>query len=394
MFRIVYLVFLILIIMHWNGCLYYILSKHIGFDANQWVFSRQAVNADQLTTQYVSCFFWSIHMLTTIGEVRDPTTTFESMITIVVFLTAIVLIATLVGNIGSVISNMNMQQSKFQEKLDAIKSLMKIRKVSKELDQRVIKWFDYLHENNQTIDEREIFASLPEKLQVELAAYIHLQTLKNVNIFADCEEGLLKELVTFIKIQVYSPGDFVCKKGDIGKEMFIIKRGSLNVVSDDGSKVFVTLKAGSFFGELSILNIPGLKTGNRRTANVQSVGYSDLLCLTKEDLWKVLADYSASAKGIINKGLDKVLKDGLLNEKYADKFKSLKEWGRADEQLEEFEFDNYVPEKKLEKVEELYETLTKRVELLEEEVDRECEEIEKEMDVLNKFYSRNIGTTV
>jgi len=271
---------------------------------------------------------------------------------------------------------------------------MKIRKVSKELDQRVIKWFDYLHENNQTIDEREIFASLPEKLQVELAAYIHLQTLKNVNIFADCEEGLLKELVTFIKIQVYSPGDFVCKKGDIGKEMFIIKRGSLNVVSDDGSKVFVTLKAGSFFGELSILNIPGLKTGNRRTANVQSVGYSDLLCLTKEDLWKVLADYSASAKGIINKGLDKVLKDGLLNEKYAEKFKSLKEGGRAEEQLEEFEFDNYVPEKKLEKVEELYETLTKRVELLEEEVDRECEEIEKEMDVLNKFYSRNIGTTV
>lgn len=29
-FRIIYLIFLILIIMHWNGCLYYFLSKHIG----------------------------------------------------------------------------------------------------------------------------------------------------------------------------------------------------------------------------------------------------------------------------------------------------------------------------------------------------------------------------
>jgi len=333
-------------------------------------------------------------MLTTIGEVRDPTTTFESLITIVVFLIAIVLIATLVGNIGSVISNMNLQQSKFQEKLDAIKSLMNIRKVSKELDKRVIKWFGYLHQNNQTIDEKEIFANLPKKLQIELASYIYLQTLKNVNIFSDCEESLLKELVTMIKIQVYSPGDFVCKKGDIGKEMFIIKRGSLNVVSDDGTKVFVTLKAGSFFGELSILNIPGLKTGNRRTANVQSVGYSDLLRLTKEDLWKVLADYNTSAKGIISKALDKVLKDGLLNEEYAEKFKNMKESGRADEQLEEFEFDNCIPEKKLEKVEKLHDMLLKRIKELEDELDGQCKQIETEMEVLNKFYSRNIGITV
>lgn len=36
-----------------------------------------------------------------------------------------------------------------------------------------------------------------------------------------------------------------------------MRKGQLDVVSDDGKKVFVTLREGSVFGELSILDIPG-----------------------------------------------------------------------------------------------------------------------------------------
>ena len=182
------------------------------------------------------------------------------------------------------------------------------------------------------MDERAIFQeSLPENLQVEIAINVHLETLKRVHIFQDCEPGLLRELVTKLQLQVFSPSDFICKKGDIGREMYFIKSGKLNVVSDDGIKVFATLAEGSYFGEISILDIPGNKTGNRRTANVKSVGYSDLFCLTKADLWKALDEFPVARKTLMEKGKSLLRKDNLLNEETATEIEELERLNDEDE---------------------------------------------------------------
>lgn len=92
----------------------------------------------------------------------------------------VLIFASIVGNVGSMISNMNATRATFQSRVDTLKHYMHFRHVSKVLEQRVIRWFDYLWTNQKTIDEQEVLRSLPNKLRAEIAINVHLETLKKV----------------------------------------------------------------------------------------------------------------------------------------------------------------------------------------------------------------------
>ncbi|XP_010079039.1 PREDICTED: cyclic nucleotide-gated olfactory channel [Pterocles gutturalis] len=319
LFRISNLVLYVLVIIHWNACIYYAISKAIGFGEDTWVYPNITdPEYGCLTREYIYCLYWSTLTLTTIGETPPPVRDEEYLFVIFDFLIGVLIFATIVGNVGSMISNMNATRAEFQAKIDAIKHYMQFRKVSKAMETKVIKWFDYLWTNKKAVDEREVLKNLPDKLRAEIAIHVHLETLKKVRIFQDCEAGLLVELVLKLRPQVFSPGDYICRKGDIGKEMYIIKEGKVAVVADDGTTQYALLTAGGCFGEISILNIKGSKMGNRRTANIRSLGYSDLFCLSKEDLMEAVTEYPNAKKILEERGREILMKEGLLDESAAE----------------------------------------------------------------------------
>ena len=57
-----------------------------------------------------------------------------------------------------------------------------------------------------------------------------------MKIFEGCEQGLLCELVVRLRSQIYSPCDYICRKGEIGREMYIINHGKVEVSSKHCTK--------------------------------------------------------------------------------------------------------------------------------------------------------------
>ena len=52
-----------------------------------------------------------------------------------------------------------------------------------------------------------------DKLKGEIAIHVHLDTLKRVEIFQNTEAGFLCELVLRLRPILFSPGDYICRKG-------------------------------------------------------------------------------------------------------------------------------------------------------------------------------------
>ncbi|KAK2560571.1 Cyclic nucleotide-gated cation channel alpha-3 [Acropora cervicornis] len=294
--------------MHWVACLYYTISEYEGLGTNDWVYTETKTGGDHFARKYIKSFYWSVLTLMTIGETPSPQTNVEYIFTGCMFLLGIFVFATVVGNVGDVISNMNAARTNFQSRMDSIKQFMEQHEVPDTLQTRVKRWAHYAWSRNQAFDEGSSLEMLPERLRAEIAIHVHLDTLRKVKIFKDCEQGLLCELVLKLRPQIFSPGDYICRSGEIGRDMYIINNGKVEVVILDASTseevVVASLSEGNYFGEISLLRLDGGK--NRRSADVRSVGYSELLCLSQKDLMEALEEYPDAKKVLENQGRDRL----------------------------------------------------------------------------------------
>ncbi|XP_070180832.1 uncharacterized protein [Littorina saxatilis] len=285
------------LVIHWTGCFYYLLSRYEGLGINDWVYPNSTEHSS-FKRKYIFSMYWSTMTLTTIGERPWPATDVEYIFTGLTFLIGVFVFAAVVGNVGDVISNMNAARHDFQARMDQIKFYLNHRNVPEHLQDQIKRWAEYTWARTKAIDEHSMLQLLPSRLRTEVAIHVHLQTLKKVRIFEQCEEGLLRELVLKLKPSIFSPGEYICRIGEIGREMYIIDHGKVEILFPDRQtgqmKQVAIMKPGNYFGEISLLKLDDGQ--NKRTADVRSIGFSELLCLSRRDLLSALMEYPEAKK--------------------------------------------------------------------------------------------------
>lgn len=134
----------------------------------------------------------------------------------------------------------------------------------------------------------EVIKEFPTVAQVLLKFYKEriLDTLLATStLFRSLSNEERKQLLPKFIWAEYSPGAIILKEGTPGDALFIIKKGAVEVYTQNSKGELVTLaklKEGDFFGEISLL------TGRPRNASVRAIQATELLCLGKEDFVKVI----------------------------------------------------------------------------------------------------------
>ncbi|KAF1759603.1 hypothetical protein GCK72_016070 [Caenorhabditis remanei] len=263
--------------------------------------------------EYSMTIYWSSLTITKCGQQPWPSSSLQNALEIFDTLIGVLVFATIIGGVGSVVTQMSQNVNMFREMMDGIKFYMKYRGVQSAIQDRVLNCFLYLNTHNQLYDEEEILSLLPPRFQANIAANLHQETLSKVALFYRCDPRLLQEVVMLVKQQVYSPNDYLCRKNEKAKEMYLVKKGTLSVLEDDDNmRELDTLREGSTFGELSLVHVKGNLLGDRRSVSLRSVGYSDVYILHQDDMTRLLQEYPDERKRLLENARRMLHSRGLL----------------------------------------------------------------------------------
>jgi len=147
------------------------------------------------------------------------------------------------------------EHTKHEKKMDDIGNVLHSLGVPSGLSRRVKQYHAFLETHNMDkLSYEGLFHSLSASLHVDLKLCMFENLVTTAPFFQEAPVEVVRHMVTAFEEDVFSPGDMVVKKGDVGNEMFFVMKGVCEVLIDDNATHVVAVKSvGEYFGEIALV---------------------------------------------------------------------------------------------------------------------------------------------
>lgn len=246
---------------------------------------------------YVLAVYWTVTTIGGVGYgdiVPDKSSYLEIIYTIGVELVGVGVFGYIIGNISSLVSNLDMTKAAYQKKMEEVDTFFRIRKVPHALHEKVRNYYAYVWNTRRTADLNDVVSGLPHTLQIEISMFLNREVIQKVALFHDMNKEFIHELVLMLEPMVFLPKDHIIREGEYGDCMYFLVSGKVEVITKN-TKV-AELSSGSPFGEGALIN------NERRNASVRTIDYCDVYKLSKANfdvLRQRYPDFDAHVKTIV-----------------------------------------------------------------------------------------------
>ncbi len=201
-----------------------------------------------LMTRYVTSYYWAITTISTVGfgDITAKTTA-ERLFSIIAEMFGSLMFAVLIGMTGSMMVGQKLLEEKVASQIAELREFMEAKKIPKYLRVKIRKFMETLYEEKSGFDEKEVLAQLPPAMAQDLLHHMYKKLLVDVPMFKKLEDGAITMLCSLIKPYFAMQGDSIYSQGEVGREVYIIMQGAIEISFEDGDQE--EINSGRTFGE-------------------------------------------------------------------------------------------------------------------------------------------------
>jgi hypothetical protein len=283
--RITKLVIGIFLLIHWIGCGWFLVAVLEGFPENSWAVVAGIDGLDR-GSQYLRSLYWGFVTTTTVGFGDIvPARNAEYAFTILVMVLGASMYALIIGSIASLVSSIDAAKAAFWDRADGVSQYLRTRAVPESLQRQIRDYYEYIWERYRGSSTQQFLRDLPDPIRLEVVFHLTRELIEKVPLFRQAEPALRNALLMSLQPLVLVPGTFVVREGELATGVYFVSSGELAITTEGGERHLGHLKAGDYFGDLSLL------LGERRTGSVHAETHSDIFFLPSADFERLRSAY-------------------------------------------------------------------------------------------------------
>jgi voltage-gated potassium channel len=218
----------------------------------------EALENAEPETQYIRSLYWTVTTMTTIGYGDiTPHTNYEYGFVIVIMILGATMYAYIIGNIASIISNLDTLKNDHDARKDSLLTYLNQNHTPSHLVNKVNNYFDYIWRSKRGVNESELFNDLPIQLKLELMHHLSIDLLEKVHLFNNSSSGLKEQLLSELKLLSYPPDVVLSHRNAFSNGVYFVSKGTLDVYGENRKNAKAILSTGDYFGLVPmVLNEP------------------------------------------------------------------------------------------------------------------------------------------
>ncbi|CDQ79437.1 unnamed protein product [Oncorhynchus mykiss] len=283
-------IFLLIFSVHCcSGVMYLTGCKDFRCDEESWAWNTGLKASHSNLYHYMISVYWTTTSMTTIGYGDIvPSTMKERLTAVFVCFIGLFVFNYIISQVYATLASQNAARVTFQNLLSAMTNFMESHDLSVSLQTRVTEYMSLLwskYKGQAYPGGQFLMHDLPIELQQIVLMKERGRFLSKIPYFEQAGQAFIRDLASTSVMYFFPRGEIIQYSETITRELFCIRRGTCQILSDDLSEIVGLYGEGMYFGEAGFL------FGKQATMTVRAKTHCEILVIDFDKIKSVLERY-------------------------------------------------------------------------------------------------------